>query len=781
METASGQQTFRTMCPMNCHPTLCGMLVRVEDGRLLGVRGDPDNPDSRGFLCVRGQASREIVDNPKRLLHPLVRARRGEDAWRRASWDEALDVVAGGMREAGREAVGLWSGHGLFANNYGTRVGSHLLRRFANLWGCQWWHPSMICWGLGGFGLGLTGVLEANTKEDMGAHARLVLLWGANLASQPNTGPHLATARRRGAHVVTIDVRATEAAAQSDEVILIRPGTDAALALAMMSVIVAEGLHDAEFVARHTVGFDALAAHVRGLGPDWAAPITGVPADRIAALARRYATTRPAMILLGGSSMHKGGAGWQGARAIGCLPALTGQLGVPGAGFGPRHGAASHGQALSDITEPERRPPGTYVPNQMPRVTEALVEGRVRALLLFGTDMLSSYADAARLAKGLARTALVVSHDLFLNDTARQFADVVLPGTSWLEELGCKSTNTHLYLMPKILDAPGDTRPAVWILRELARRLGVEDFYPWATDEGPLDAILDHPATGHATVAALRAEGGIRALRVSHVGHPTHAYATPSGKVELYSARAAALGLPPLPVHEPAPAPTHPLVFRQGRTLTQFHGFYDHGRALPTLARLDPEPRLWIAPADASARGLVEGAPIRIFNERGAFHAKAHVTERVPAGHGLDAGRVGRAQRRDFRRSGHPGRRGRPVPLRRGPGCLRRLGGGRSGLTIRRRAGRAAGDSVRAPVEGERAAAREDQGHRGGEDQERVLVSARDGDPLCRVHHDAGQEEPLPQMVQEERGGHDRHLGERGPAGEEPEDQQDPAHGRGRR
>jgi anaerobic selenocysteine-containing dehydrogenase len=234
--------------------------------------------------------------------------------------------------------------------------------------------------------------------------------------------------------------------------------------------------------------------------------------------------------------------------------------------------------------------------------------------------------------EGLARADLVVSHDLFLNDTARRFADVVLPGTSWLEELGCKSTNTHLYLMPKVLEAPGETRPAVWILRELAQRLGLDDFYPWATDEGPLDAILDHPATGHATVAALRAEGGIRALRISHVGHPTHAYATPSGKVELYSERAAALGLPPLPVHEPAPASTHPLVFRQGRTLTQFHGFYDHGQALPTLARLDPEPRLWIAPADAAARGLVEGAPIRVFNERGAFAARAHVTARVPAG-----------------------------------------------------------------------------------------------------------------------------------------------------
>ena len=291
---ASGPRTIRTMCPMNCHPTLCGMLVTVEDGRLLELRGDPDNPDSRGFLCVRGRASREIIDNPRRLLSPLVRARRGEDAWRSVSWDDALGLVADRMRTVGREAVGLWSGHGLFANNYGTRVGSHLLRRFANLWGCQWWHPSMICWGLGGFGLGLTGVLEVNTKEDMAEHARLVMLWGANLASQPNTAPHLVAARRRGAHVITIDVRETEAWAQSDETILIRPGTDAALALAMMSVLIGEGLHDAKFVGRHTVGFDALAAHVRPLGPEWAAPITGVPADRIAALARKATASRAA-------------------------------------------------------------------------------------------------------------------------------------------------------------------------------------------------------------------------------------------------------------------------------------------------------------------------------------------------------------------------------------------------------------------------------------------------------------------------------------------------------
>lgn len=618
---------------MNCHPTLCGMLVDVEDGNLVGVRGDPENPDSRGFLCVRGQASREIIGNPKRVLFPLVRDRRTDDAWRRASWDEAFELIVRRMRAAGREAVGFWQSHGHFANNYGVRIASQLLRRFANFYGSQWWSPTILCWGLGAFGIGLTGPLETSTKEDMGAHANLILLWGANLASQPNTGRHLAAAKRRGAWLATIDVRHTEAAAQSDEVYLIRPGTDAALALALMHVIVAERLYDRDFVDAHTVGFDRLAEHVKSHSPGWAARETGLAADRIVALARRYAATRPAMILLGGSSMHKGANGWQGGRAVACLPALTGNLGVPGGGLGPRHGGASHGQALADITAPARRPPGTYLPNQMPRITDALVDGTLRVLFLLGTDMLSSFADAERLAQGLARTDLIVSHDLFMNDTARRFADVVLPGTSWLEETGCKSTNTHLYLMPKILDPAGEARSLTWVLKELGRRLDLAGYFPWETDDGPIDAILDHPATGHATVAALGAEGGIRALRVSHVAHPGLAFPTPSGKVEFYSARAESLGLPPLPVYAPLAASTgYPLSFRQGRTLTQFHGFYDHGQALPTLARLDPRPELWLSPADAAARGVEDGAAIRIFNDRGEFRAHAHVTDRIPRG-----------------------------------------------------------------------------------------------------------------------------------------------------
>jgi len=630
--TTAGRRRVRTMCPMNCHPTLCGMVVEVEDGRLVSVHGDPDNPDSQGFLCIRGQASREIIGNEARLLHPLVRDRRRGGDWRRATWDEALDLVATRMRAAGGRAVGVWPGHGLFANNYGTRVASQLVRRFANVWGCQWWNPTMICWGLGGFGLGLTGILEVNTKEDMGAHAALILLWGANLASQPNTARHLTAARRRGAHVITIDVRETEAAAQSDETVLVRPGTDAALALAMMHVLVAESLVDRAFVARHTLGFEPLAAHVATHTPEWAERVTGVPAARIVALARRYGTTRPAMIVLGGSSMHKGAGSWTSARAVGCLPALTGNVGIPGGGLGPRHGAAVHGQGLASVMAEERRPGGEWIPNQMPRITEAMLDGRLRVMLLLGTDMVSSFAETGRVAEGLARQDLVVAYDLFMNDSARRSADVVLPATAWLEELGCKSTNTHLYLMPKVLEAPGETRPIAWVLSELARRLGVTDFFPWPDEAGALDAILDHPATGHATAAALAAEGGIRALRVSHVAHPDLKFATPSGKIELYSERAASLGLPALPVYEAAADSPYPLTLRQGRTLTHFHAFYDHGRALPMLAAADPEPVLWISPADAARRGVGDGGAIRIANARGEMRARARVTPRIPEG-----------------------------------------------------------------------------------------------------------------------------------------------------
>lgn len=626
----------RTMCPMNCHPTLCGMLAEVREGKLVGVKGDADNPDSQGFLCIRGRASREVIDNPARLLYPLIRDRRS-DEFRRATWDEAFERIVAGMDDPA--AVGLWPGHGIFTTSYGTRISAQLLARFANFHGSQFWNPTMICWGLGAFGLGLTGMLETNTKEDMGEHAELILLWAANLTSQPNTARHLLAAKRRGAHIVTIDVRNTEAAAKSDDVLIIRPGTDTALALAMMHVICGERRHDAAFVGKYTVGFEELAAHIKAYTPAWAGEITGVASDRIVALARRYADTRPAMIVLGGSSMHKGANGWQAGRAIACLPALTGNVGIAGGGFGPRHGSAAHGRGLGSIIEPERRTRAPDVPNQMSAIAGALREGRIRTLLLMGTNMLSSYADAGDLEQGLQRTRLIVSYDLFLNDTARRFADVVLPSTAWLEELGCKMTHTHLYLMERALAPPGETRSLYAVIKELAERLGLAGFHPWTSEEAMVNAILDHPCTGRATVATLRAEGGIRALNISHVANPTLDFDTPSRKIEFVSEHAGRLGLPILPSNEApvaqassAGGQSYSLALAQGRTMTHFHSFYNNGRELPMLARREAEPTLWISPDDATTRNLTDGAAIRIFNARGDLTARAHVTARIPTG-----------------------------------------------------------------------------------------------------------------------------------------------------
>ena len=620
--------TTRTMCPMTCHPTFCGMMVETEDGKLKSISGDKGNPDSKGFLCVRGRNTGEVFNNGERLMTPLIRDSRDSDAWRPASWAEANELIAGRMKAAGAQQVGLWAGHGAFTT--GSAVTAQLTQRFADFYGCQTWSPAMVCWGLGGLGVGLTGALKTHTMDDMSENSNLIVLWGANIASQPNTAPRLVAARRRGAKVITIDVRRTESAAQSDDVLIIRPGSDTALALSVMHVLIAENLYDTGFVADNTAGFAELAAHVQPFDPAWGAGETGLSAEQITGFARELAATDPAMILLGGSSMHKGANSWQAARAISCLPALTGNFGVPGGGLGPRHGANSIG--FGNITAAEKRPVGHYIPNQMADITAALTDGQVKVLLLLGTNMLSSFADAGKVSKGLDKLDLVVSVDIFMNDTARQHADVILPGTAWLEELGFKATNTHLYLMEPALAPEGETRPVARILRDLAVAVGLEGYFPWASHEALLDALLDHPSTGHATVASLREAGGFVPLQVPHVPYTDGAFDTPSGRIEFHSARAEESGLPPLPVNTPAKGSSHPLVLTYGRTLTHFHSFYDQGRALPSLAKQNPEPKLWISPADAASRQLNDGDAIRVYNERGDFAAAAHVTADVPAG-----------------------------------------------------------------------------------------------------------------------------------------------------
>jgi anaerobic selenocysteine-containing dehydrogenase len=621
---------IRTMCPMNCHPTYCGMQVEVQDNQLVKISGDPQNPDSQGFLCVRGRAAHEIVDNPKRLLQPLRRlGPRGSNQWQPVSWHEALDEIVGSIAASERKRSGIWFGHGVSV----TGTSRPLLMRFGSLAGVQIWNPAMTCWALGAYGLALVGLLETNTKEDMAAHSQSIILWGANLASQPTTAPHLVAARKRGAHVTLIDVRRTEAARHADEVVLIRPGTDAALALAMCHVIIAEQLAQPAFLADHAIGAAEFMAHVERYTPEWAAETCGIAPETICRLARRYATSRPAMIVLGGSSVFKHEKGWQAGRAIACLPAITGQLGMAGGGFGPRHRGFTRGDGFAALEAYERKPAG-MIPNHMPTVAAALEAGELDTLLIFGSNMASSFANAGAVERGLSRTRLVVAHDIFMNETMRRHADLILPGTIWLEQLGIKDTATHIYLMEQALPPAGEARSVIAVLRELAQRLAVEDYFPWPNEEEYLNAWLapQRDEQGASlTVARLRAGGGMAERgHLSHIAYPDLRFHTPSGKLELWSERAAKAGIGGLPDYTPTSFTEanerYPLQLGQGRTLTAFHSFYDEGQALPSLARLNPAPELWINPADAAARGIADGAQARLYNEGGELAVLARVT-----------------------------------------------------------------------------------------------------------------------------------------------------------
>jgi anaerobic selenocysteine-containing dehydrogenase len=630
---AIGKRQIKTMCPMNCHPTQCGMIVTVEDNALLDIKGDQQHPESRGFLCQRGHATREIFGNQGRLLTPLRRVgKRGEQNWEPCSWDEAMDMLIEAIEQTQRDRVGMWRGHGVG----GTGINSPLVSRFSSLAGFQNWSSAIVCWALGGYGLALTGVLEASTKEDMAEHAQTILFWGATFASQPGTAPHLIAARKRGAHVIQIDTRRTELSQHADEVFLLRPGTDAALALSLAHVLVTEDLVDHAFLDAHTLGFAAFAEHLQQFTPEWGEAITGLPAGNIRRLARLYATQTPAMIVLGGSSMFKHQHGWEASRAIACLPALTGQLGKTGAGMGPRHGAFSHSDEYANVLADVQRPQGDYISSHMASIAEALEAGQLDVLLLLGTNMLSSFADTNQLARGFARVKLIVAYDLFMNETIRRTADLILPGTAWLEESGLKLTATHIYLMERALEPAGEARSLSDILRQLSARLSLPNFFPWQDTEDYMNALLATQRMDSGkplTVADLRRMGGYwQRSHLSQIAYPDHRFHTPSQKVEFWSERALNAGLAPLPSYtetrRDAPAST-PLRFCQGRTLTAFHAFYDEGQALPSLARANPAPELWIHPLDAQKRGVESGSQVVIANERGSFDAVARVTDAV--------------------------------------------------------------------------------------------------------------------------------------------------------
>ena len=281
-------------------------------------------------------------------------------------------------------------------------------------------------------------------------------------------------------------------------------------------------------------------------------------------------------------------------------------------------------------------PDAAAIPSHMASITEAMTSGRLDVLLLFGTNMLSSFADVNELAHGLERIRLIVSYDLFMNATSRQFADLVLPATAWLETIGLKQTATHIYLMERALAPAGECRSLTTFLIQLAERLAIPGLFPWRDEEDYVNALLAAQKTDRGeplTVALLRELGGYwQKNGLSHIAYQDYTFSTPSQKVEFWSERARAAGLSPLPSYTPPAGGEYPLRLCQGRTLTAFHSFFDEGQALPTLAAANPEPELWIHPLDAQQRSITADTPIVIRNQRGRFEAKARVTDDILPG-----------------------------------------------------------------------------------------------------------------------------------------------------
>jgi len=633
---------LRSVCPHDC-PSACALLVTVEDGRLAEVTGDPAHPFTRGVICGKVRAYAERVHSPLRVLHPLRRVGpKGAGRFERISWDDAVGEIATRWRAIvarhGAEAilpfsyagtmgqVQYFAGHPLF-----HALGASQLDR-------------TICVSTAYSGWRATvGAVTGNDSEQM-VGADLVVLWGVNAAySTINVMTLVKQARRRGAYVVVIDPYRTPTAEQADEHLMVRPGTDAALALAVMHVLVREGRVDRDYVARATVGYDRLAEHVAGWTPERAAPITGLSADAILGFARRYGAGPRSFMRIGiGLSRHTNGG--MTCRTLACLPALTGAYADP-------HGGAllSTGGAFGMDTRVLERP--DLMPSPRPRVinmihlgralTDAALRPPVASLYVYNSNPAAVCPDQSLVLRGLAREDLfTVVHEQVLTDTAFH-ADLVLPATTSMEheDLYRSFGHLHLQLAQPVLEPPGEARSNWDVFGMLARAMGVAGEHYAKTPERLVRELL---ASGDERVAGityerLREEGSVRlALPRPYLPFADGA-PTPSGKVELYSERLAEQGLPPLPTYVPlvegpddgALAARYPLQC----IVPPNRFFLNSSFSQSALLRgRQGTPTVLIAPADAGARGIRDGDQVAVSSERGEALFTARVTDATRPG-----------------------------------------------------------------------------------------------------------------------------------------------------
>lgn len=637
---------IRAVCPHDC-PDTCAMLVTVEDGRATRIAGDPDHPITQGFLCTKVSKYLERTYHPDRLLYPQIRTgAKGDGKFRRAGWDEALALIAEKLNAIirsgdGPQAILPYS----YGGTLGTLQGEAMATRFFNAIGASLLDRT-ICAAAGAEGLNVTYGTRLGTDTERVGDAKLIILWGTNtLTSNPHLWPFIRKAKANGATTICIDPLKTRTAAACDEHIAIRPGTDAALALAIMHVLFRDGLYDRDYLEQMTLGWEKLRDRALAeYAPERVASICRLDVATIEHLAHRYGTIRPAFIRLNYGLQRHGGGG-NAVRAISLLPAVTGSWNDP-AGGAQLSTSATFGFTTAKIQRNDLVRPGTRTIN-MSRLGEALHEiddPPVCALVVYNSNPAAVAPERDRVLAGLRRDDLftvVLEH--FQTDTA-DFADVLLPATTQLEHEDIHKAYGHLYLMynrPAI--APlGESLPNAEIFRRLAAAMGVDEPALRATDEEILRETLSTAtsAVSNITLEELRERGSIRIeVPTPHVPWAAGTRVpTPSGRIEIESSAVAKLGLDPLPSYvppheseerDPALAKRFPLALISPPA----HAFLNSSFVnVASLRRSAGKPTLEMHADDAAPRGIAAGQRIRVHNDRGAFTAEAVITDRVRPG-----------------------------------------------------------------------------------------------------------------------------------------------------
>lgn len=627
-----------SVCALDC-PDACSLLIDVDqNGRGSRLRGNPGHPVTRGFLCGKVARYLEREYSPSRLLHPLRRAgAKGEGRFHPISWDEALDEIAAKLtaiaRESSPESILPYS----YAGTMGLLNGSGMDRRFFHRLGASRLDRT-ICSAAGVAGLNDALGVRYGIEPEQFRHARLIIAWGANiLGTNVHLWPFIVEARRHGAKFYTIDPHRNRTGKLSDRHYAIRPGTDAALALAMMHVILSEGLEDRAYIAANTLGVEELRVHVQQWTPQRASELTGIAAGDIVDLAREYASTRPAAIRLN-YGVQRSERGAMAVRTVALLPALTGAWKDVGGGLQLSTSSAFqlNRPALErpdlQYASPLRREARILNMAELGRILTEIDDPPVKALVVYNSNPAAIAPDQHTVRRGLRRDDLfTVVLEQFQTDTA-DFADIVLPVTTFLEhtDLYTAYGHYHLQLARAALPAPGDTLSNVEIFRRLACRMGFDDPCFRDTEDDMIRALLDtkHPFVAGITLEQLDAEHSVR-LKIADPFLPfaDGGFGTPSSKCEFHAATLDYV--PPLEsrLGDQTLAARFPLELISPKNDDSMNSTFGYRPELDWQTAT-----LELHAADAATRDIATGDAVRVFNDRGQCILRAEISGSIATG-----------------------------------------------------------------------------------------------------------------------------------------------------